>query len=159
MSESAFLPSPLPLACNALWPGGAAGGHVGQLLDGACSCHSLATRLCLRKACRVHQTPHALLLAPQLRRPVRTATSPVTTATASPSGGSVMERRSVPMALTSRRPLAVSPVPWTSGVGVAVNLFPHQLFCVGSRWGSSEVSSRTLPCPGVGPQQPSGSSC
>ncbi|XP_023044019.1 low-density lipoprotein receptor-related protein 8 isoform X3 [Piliocolobus tephrosceles] len=41
------------------------------------------------------------------RRPVRTVTSPVTTATASASGGSVMARRSVLTAPMSPRPLAI----------------------------------------------------
>ena len=72
---------------------------------------------CRREAACAHQAPHPLLLAPQPRRPVRTATSPVTTATASPSGGGVTVRRSVPTAPTSPRPLAVSPAPRAGGGG------------------------------------------
>lgn len=77
---------------------------------------------CPRKASCACQTPHTLLLTPQPRRPVWTATSPVTMATASLSGGSVMARRSVLMAPMSLRPLAVSPAPGLREEGLALGL-------------------------------------
>lgn len=96
-----------------LWPSGAVGGHVvPHVLGTPWSPDYPRTALC------AHQAPHTLLLAPQPRRPVWTVTSPVTTATASPSGGSVMARRSAPTAPMSPRPLAVSPAPLAGGGGL-----------------------------------------
>lgn len=91
------------------------GGHAVLLSDSAHPGHPRATRLFPRKASWAHQAPHSLLLAPQPRRPVRTATSPVATATASQSGGSVTARRSVPTAPMSLRPCAVSSGPRAGG--------------------------------------------
>lgn len=91
------------------------GGHVVQLVDGGHSGRPAAPTVCSGQASCAYQAPHALLLAPQPRRPVQTATSPVMTATASESGGSVMARRTVQTAPTSRRPRAVSPAPGLGG--------------------------------------------
>lgn len=104
--------SSLPGWRSMLWPSRAVGGQVVQ--------HLLVTPQspdCPRKASCALQTPHLLLFTPQPRRPVWTATSPVTMATASLSGGSVMARRSVLMAPMSLRPLAVSPALWAEGGG------------------------------------------
>lgn len=101
---------------------------------------------CPRKASCACQTPHTLLLTPQPRRPVWTATSPVTMATASLSGGSVMARRSVLMAPMSLRPLAVSPAPWAEGGGPRSGpQFTYRIFSVGRLGGSSGLICQYSP--------------
>lgn len=111
-SVKAFPSCPLPSVDGAPCDRGGHGRPCGPVHSG----HPAVA--CPTKASCAQQAPHALLLAPQPRRRVWTPTSPATTATASPSGGSVTARRSVPTAPMSSRPLAVSPVPRAGGGGV-----------------------------------------
>lgn len=119
MSPASIWCSVKPFLFSPLSPG-APCGLVGPWKAMRSSTFWSPTVTCPRKDFCAHQAPHALLLTPQPRRLVWTVTSPVTTATASPSGGSVTAKRSVLTAPMSPRPLAVSPAPQAGGGGLAL---------------------------------------